>query len=308
VNEGDLKIVEAMRGFIDARAWTLEQFARKVGVSGSTVSELLRGTYKGSGTTVIGKIQRFLEFETNRRWMPSDVRPVETVGYRAIEAVCRYAHEKGKGALVLADAGAGKTMALTAYSKDSPNAFYIECDQSHSGWRQLAATVADAVFAGGGRTTGARVWKEILKTLKNTGALLLFDDAHYLHVASLNAVMKLHDQTGCGFVLAGIPMLHRQMASSKDAPWFAQILSRCAMMRAFDPHRTCRQDVLAVAKAAAGDKRLDPGAENRVAGEVAKRGALRRVAQIVELATTFTRTDRISAKEIEKAVRYRGGI
>lgn len=301
--------IDRLTEYLAEHALSQTRAATLIGVSASTLSEVIKGTYKGSGTSVFKLIRRWLDFEERRRWEPLEVEPVATSAYRMIEAACRYAHEKGVGALVLADAGAGKTTALKKYALDSPQAHYIECDQTMRGRGRLVRAIGQAVYTRR-KTRTVHIWDDIIDTLHGTRGCLLLDDAQYLGTLSLNAVQKLHDKTGVGFVLAGVDLLHSEMARGRDAEWFAQLRSRCALMRSFDVRKMSRKDALAVATALAAlhGKELAPDAENILLEEARRPGGLRRVKQIVGLAATLAKSGAVAPADIDKAIQYRGGI
>jgi DNA transposition AAA+ family ATPase len=153
------------------------------------------------------------------------------------------------------------------------------------------------------------VRRDVVEALAGRGGVLLLDDAHFLGVMSLNAVQTIHDATRVGFVLAGLPRLHAQMALARDAEWYAQIRSRCAAMRHVEPGDLTPESIGEVARIAAGGAEIDPGAENLLVEAARVPGALRRVRQIAGLAAAFAGGEkRISQEAVKRAIKYRGAI
>ncbi|HUT25371.1 MAG TPA: AAA family ATPase [Sumerlaeia bacterium] len=288
------------------------RLAKLIGLGAATLSELRGGKYKGSAEQVLAKINRFLNYE-ERRLVEGFVdeegfEPVATRPFQAITALCQYAQNRGVGAIVLGDAGVGKSTALKAYAAENPNAYYVACDETMWGRAQLIRAIGQAVHV---QHLSRSFWvrRDVVEALHGTRGVLLLDDAHFLSIGSLNAIQTLHDATRVGFVLSGLPRLHAQMARGRDAEWFAQIRSRCAAMRLLDSAEPSRENIIEAARIAGGGIDIDPGAENILVEQARVPGALRRVRQIIGLAATYAgKGKKLTARDVQKAVAYRGGI
>lgn len=307
LTQEEREIIKRLEEHRDTSGFSNAQLARKIGIGAATLSELFSGKYEGAGTLVLPKIRRWLNFQERGGVEFLEGDTVETAVYKGVQTVCRYAHKRGRGGLIIGGAGVGKTTALKKYCAESPNAHYIGLGPTHTGKGFLTREIAYRLGVPS-RDRITTVQKDLLDELRDASAFIVFDDAHFLGPMSIALIQYIHDQTRCGFVLAGVPMLHTQMVQSKDTEWFAQIRSRCGIIRRFDASEVTHEEAVDVARAILKGRDLAPDAANLLAEVARAQGGYRSVEMAASLALELVKDGPITKGLIEKALAYRRGL
>lgn len=185
------------------------QLARGIDTSPASVSMYLNGTYAEKGgnyETIEPKIEAFLEMQDSKAKREELVLGfVSTKTTRRIVEVMRAAHEGGETVVIYGQAGLGKTQAVKNYCEKNPAAILIEANPSFMAlvlMRKLA--VAAKVSAMGSLND---LFESVSDRLRDSGRLIVVDEAENLPLRALEIIRRLHDETGCGLVLSGMPRL-----------------------------------------------------------------------------------------------------
>ncbi|HAN6249941.1 TPA: AAA family ATPase, partial [Escherichia coli] len=122
-------------------------------------------------------------------------------------------------------AGLGKTMILREYARRNRDAVLIEADPGYT-----ARTLLEELC----RQLGVKVRGNIhelidacVRELRDSGRLLMVDEAELLPYRALEVLRRLHDKAGIGIVLAGMPRLLINLKGRRGE--FAQLYSRVAL-------------------------------------------------------------------------------
>ena len=144
---------------------------------------------------------------------------VETRAAQMMLAVIRKCSEWGSMGLITSDSGRGKSLTLRAASEIMPGSMLMRCSTDTTR-PQLLRAICNA--AGAKTSSKSYMMEERLEQLlRDTGRLLLLDEAHKLRPHSLEVVRDLHDLTGCPIVLAGTSGVLRTVFDSDDGGQFA---------------------------------------------------------------------------------------
>lgn len=184
------------------------QLARGIGTSPASISMYLNGTYAEKGgkyETIEPKIEAFLEVQESKAQREELVLGfVETKTTRRIAEVMRDAHEAGEIAVIYGQAGLGKTQAVKNYC-EKHGAILIEANPSFTAlvlMKKLAASVKLPISG-----TLNDLFEETAYRLGGSERLIVVDEAENLPLRALEIIRRLHDETGCGLVLSGMPRL-----------------------------------------------------------------------------------------------------
>lgn len=201
-----MDLQQDLKDFIAERGITQAALARAVGVSSAAISQYLKGEYAGDVASLEHKLQAWLLRQTDRQnerkltW-----GYVQTETARRIGNLLKMAHINGEAVVLYGQAGLGKTSALLHYHKHNPDAIFIETDPSFTA-KVLLQNIAQTI---GSPASGSlhEVMQGIVDKLKNSSRLLMIDEAELLPLRALECLRRIHDKTGCGLVLAGMPRL-----------------------------------------------------------------------------------------------------
>ena len=184
------------------------QLARGIGTSPASVSMYLNGTYADKGgkyETIEPKIEAFLEVQESKAQREELVLGfVETKTTRRIAEVMRDAHEAGEIAVIYGQAGLGKTQAVKNYCKKN-GAILIEANPSFTALVLMKKLAASVKLPTSGTLND--LFEETAYRLGGSERLIVVDEAENLPLRALEIIRRLHDETGCGLVLSGMPRL-----------------------------------------------------------------------------------------------------
>lgn len=183
--------------------------ARGIGVSSASISMYLNDTYAAKGgnyETIEPKIEAFLEVQESKAQREELVLGfVSTKTTRRISEVMRDAHEAGDTVVIYGQAGLGKTQAVKNYCQKNPAAILIEANPSFTALVLMRKLAAAAKVSTIGSLND--LFEAVSDRLRDSGRLIVVDEAENLPLRALEIIRRLHDDTGCGLVLSGMPRL-----------------------------------------------------------------------------------------------------
>ena len=183
--------------------------ARGIGVSPASISMYLNDTYAEKGgkyETIEPKIEAFLEVQKSKAQREELVLGfVSTKTTRRISEVMRDAHEAGDTVVIYGQAGLGKTQAVKNYCEKNPAAILIEANPSFTALVLMRKLAAAAKVSTVGSLND--LFESVSDRLRDSGRLIVVDEAENLPLRALEIIRRLHDDTGCGLVLSGMPRL-----------------------------------------------------------------------------------------------------
>lgn len=228
--EADLRL--QVRQLLDTdRRFTQARAAREVGISATTFSQWLSGTYAGDNEGVEAKIQRWLDQLTHERAaqaaMPSAPDYVETPSGKRILAALRYAQVAGDIAVIYGGAGLSKTSSIKHYRRGAPNVWHATMTPASSSVVTALEEIAEAVGTAGAQGGGAqRLHKAICRRVDDTAGLLVIDEAQHLSTAALDQIRSIHDATGVGIALVGNEQVYARMTGGNRVAFLDRLFSR----------------------------------------------------------------------------------
>ena len=218
---------------------TQTAIANELGISDAALSSFLRGSYK-TPHMIVPKVAELLKVTGKRKVAPKEPAFVETtVAKRVMEAIS-YCHLQGKIAVVYGDAGVGKTQAVRAYLRENSLAIGITISPSYASITGVNELIADQL--GIRERVARRIYAEIIGKLKDSGRVLIIDEAQHLTVRALNHLRCMSDESGVGIALIGNEEVYTKMKGSGNAD-FAQLFSRIGMRREVLTSTTTIEDI-----------------------------------------------------------------
>lgn len=201
-----MNVLQELNEFMEIKGWKQAQIARATSLSATTVSQYLSGIYEGNiqsvETKFIQMMEREREKEKNRRLRPEFV--MTGTASKGLEVI-RIAHLDGDINVIYGDAGMGKTMMVRQYAKQYSDAVLIEADPGYTA-RVILEELANKLGVDVRGNMHDRS-EAIIKTLRDSGRVILVDEAENLPYRALETLRRIHDKSGVGIVLAGMPRL-----------------------------------------------------------------------------------------------------
>lgn len=221
---------------------TQAQVARELDVSPSALSGFLSGTYKAPHT-IISKIEELAEISMKKKAAPKEPGFTETnISKNVINAI-RYSHLQGKISVVYGDAGIGKTMAFKNYLENNALAIGITISPTYSSITGVNEKLAEQL--GVRERVARKQTMEIVNKLKDSGRVVVIDEAQHLTVRALNHLRCISDESGVGICFIGNDEVYSKLKGSGRAD-FAQLFSRIGMRRQVLVSNITKQDVQSV--------------------------------------------------------------
>lgn len=203
--------------------------ARALGISSSALSQWLSDTYKGDNTSVDARVADYLSAAAEEDGTAASLEEqgiVETGCYKSASKFCTLVSKNRMMGMLIGDAGAGKTTALRDYARKHPASILVEADPGYTP-RVFFEELCSRLNISAPNTTHAKFTQAVDK-LKNSGRLLMIDEAEWLPTETLEYVRRIHDKAGIGIVLCGLPRLERNVRGNREQ--FLQLSSRIQLV------------------------------------------------------------------------------
>lgn len=250
--------------------------ARAIGCSPAVISQYLNDGYPGDVVKLTGRLGDFIRRVEEKERSARVVIPfVPTTTARKVIETVRLSHIDGEITVVYGEAGLGKTIALKQYAKDHSDAVLIEVDPGYTAkvlLEEICAKLSVNV-----RGNLHELLEAVINKLQDSGRLLIIDEAELLPYRALEVLRRIHDKTGIGIVLAGMPRLLTNLKGKRGE--FVQLYSRIAFALNLG-NSLPEQDVFSIAGSVDLDTR-DPEEVNKALSEVSK-GNTRRLSKLLK--------------------------
>lgn len=260
--------------------------AKESGISASILSSFLTAKYAGDNDAVAAKLAAWLDRRGTAAGSTIPGQPDWRHSPTAADILLamEYAHLYRDIAVIYGGAGFGKTVTAQEYQRRNPgNVWIVTADPTSANVAVFLEEVATAVGLRDFPLHPARLRRAIVGRLRDTGGLLIVDEAQHVTKLALEAARGLHDAAGVGLVVQGNARIYDRMyGGGKSAEDFAQIFSRVGKRLAL--RLPAEGDVQALAEHFG----VSGAAERAFLMETSRRhGALRLVVKVLRMAATL---------------------
>ncbi|MBS9777164.1 MAG: AAA family ATPase [Gammaproteobacteria bacterium] len=216
-----MALQQDLRDLMQHKGLSQSQVATQIDKSTAVVNQWLQGNYKGDSKKVDKAVEQLLERYAQRS-REIKIGYVETKNAKAIQNLIAATHRTGDIQLVIGEAGLGKTMAIKEYAKKHDDVIFIEVEPTYNA-KVLLASLCDKLGLTPKRNNH-EMMLEICTKLDNSGRLIIVDEAELLAHKPLEILRRIHDLSGVGIVMAGMPRLLANLRGNRGE--FRQLYSR----------------------------------------------------------------------------------
>lgn len=228
-----------LAALMSLRGLSQSQVATQIDKSTAVVNQYLKGSYRGDNESVDTAVKQLLErYATKNREVKLDY--VETKSAQDINNMLAIAHAVGEMKVLIGEAGLGKTMAVKEYTKNHSDVILIEVEPTFNA-KVLLSELCDTLGLPTARNTHDMM-RAVGKRLKNSGRLVIVDEAELLPYKALEILRRLHDFAKVGIVLAGMPRLRANLRGKRGE--YKQLYSRINYCH--DLHQSLPDDDIAL--------------------------------------------------------------
>ncbi|WP_393935951.1 AAA family ATPase [Aeromonas rivipollensis] len=276
-------VIARVKALLEQSTVTQAQIAKEIGVSGSTVNQLLNGNYKADPTAMVQKLANWLIARDQRADAPRDPGFVMTETAKQIMADMGYALTTQSIVIIHGISGVGKTTALREFQRNNNNVWVITTSPSRATMTECLYELAMELGMDNAPRLRGPLARALRRRLRNTKGLIVVDEADHVDRPTLEELRILAEEVEVGLVLVGNSRVYTQLTGGPRSEDFARLFSRIAMKRALTKAK--KADVLAFASA----WNITGAAELDLLLRISERpGALRLVSKNLKLAVMYS--------------------
>lgn len=292
----------------DNKRLSQNQVAREAGISPTTLSQWLGGTYPGDNAGVEAKLLRWVETTQAARaqagQMPAAPRYVKTPTGERVIATLRYAQIAEDIAVVYGGAGLGKTTAAEQYALQAPNVWLATMTPASASVVPALQVIAEALGLMNVPSGANNLHAAICRRVSGTGGLIVIDEAQHLTETALDQVRAINDKTHVGIVFLGNERVYARMTGGNRAAYLDRLFSRIGKKTPL--RKSAAGDIAALLDAWAVDDAKCRAQLTEIAG---KGGGLRTMTKVLRLASMFAAAEKrdLNADDVRAAWGELGG-
>ena len=216
------EIKTAVNLYCKAKGISKNELAIQLNISAATLSQIENENWKSIDKKMWQKVW-------NKVGRISELQIYRTKDFKAIGDLCSSARNNSLMIGLIADTGMGKTTALTSYSHQTKNTFYISYDKTMRARQFFAALLKEMAIQFDGNLN--EMVNRISDELNLMDApLVIVDEAGKIPQQMILYLQVLKDKThlSCGFVLAGMPYFKSNLIklANKQKEGYAEFLRR----------------------------------------------------------------------------------
>lgn len=300
-------LVDLVRAEMVASGLTQTEVARQAGISGTTLSQWLQGSYRGDAGAIAEKMRIWLDSRSHRKAstssLPSAPDYLPTPTSKKIINVLKFGQDAGDLVVIYGAAGSGKSTTLRHYVDSAPNVWVVTVAPDCAG---VVPTLEEVAYALGMRDLpggAARLRRAIAARITGTDGLLVVDEAQHLSIASLEELRAIHDCTGVGLALVGNEMVYARITGGKRAEPLAQLFSRVGKrLRVRGPNKA---DAIAILD---HYRIRELKAREALCAIAEQPGGLRGLVKTARLAIMYANGGPVEEEHVDTAWRDLGGV
>jgi len=217
--------------FLERHGLSQATLSRSIGVSGSAISQYLKGKYKGDVGTLEEKLGNFMKNYNPSSRDQAETRVIATANMQLSHFIINELIVSKKMGAIYGSAGCGKTTMIREFVKTHPEAIVIEAVPG----MQMSTVLSEIANKIGvqSQKNMTRMVKDIAKKLTMQEAVLIVDEAENLTTSTLESIRRIWDFSDTPTVLVGTYALLSNLKGRNGE--LLQLNSRIARKVEFSP-------------------------------------------------------------------------
>jgi DNA transposition AAA+ family ATPase len=198
------------------------QMAKAIGLAASTFSQWLSGSYVGDVVKIDRQVAGYLSREEERDTIVR-LPHRDTEALHRISEAASLCHSGRFIGVVFGPSGVGKTYSTRHYARHHEGVIFLEAGADwtpRATLSRLAKEIGLESISGGVH----ELFEALEGRLRGTSRMLIVDEAEHLPYKALELLRRLHDKTGMGLLLVGMPRLVANLRGKRAE--YAQLYSR----------------------------------------------------------------------------------
>ena len=195
---------EQLKQVMQKKKLSFTTVSKALGIARSGLNMWINGNYPGNTSKIENAVKAFIEREKIRETNYSIDFMMTSIAKILFE-VAEICHIQGEIGICYGRAGLGKTSAVKEYAKLNSDVILIEADLGYTPKILFSEIHNKLGFSECG--TVYKMMNEIVDKFKDSGRLIIIDEAEHLPYKSLELIRRLHDKAGIGILLTGMPRL-----------------------------------------------------------------------------------------------------
>jgi len=195
----------------------------------TTIHDLVHGVYRETADKHIRVLNAFIEQHARQQAVKLDGDFVQTRIAKEILGVARLVRENQTMGLAFGPTGIGKSRCAQALYAETPGSILISIFAGFHHPKGLTSVIAHALGVRdtylSRQTKFLSTVERVIERLKESGRLLIIDEAHELNDDAINLLRHLHDHTGIPMLLLATKDLHERIERTADSD-HGQVYSR----------------------------------------------------------------------------------
>lgn len=175
--------------------------AKQIGVSRSTFSAWLNGTYPGDVDKITRHVNDWTERHSRRQGKRSRESFIWTWAVEQMVAMIDLARNAESMIAIVAPSGSGKDMVID-YLADKMHGHVVNCHEKMTA-KEFLIELADVVGLSSTRGTAAALIRQLVKHLADKSCMLFLNEAQQLPSRCASMIRTLHDQTSMPIAMLG---------------------------------------------------------------------------------------------------------
>lgn len=220
----DLK--NELKTLMQEKKYSFQAVARATAVSSTTLNLWINDNYNGKSDKITDVVNNFIQREKERNYK-KNIPCVETSIFKRVFEIARMCHINGEIGVCYGRAGLGKTIAAKEYIKHYLDSILIETDPGFNTKALLTEFHKRLGLSNKGNIY--KMTDEVIQKLRNSGRLIIIDEAENLPYKALELVRRIHDKTEVGILLTGLPALVENLRGKEEK--FEQLYSRVGVSK-----------------------------------------------------------------------------
>lgn len=209
--------------------------AQRLNYSDGTISQYLKGAYPGDVAKLEAAIQKYLTlYENTQKHKRLTIEYQETSVAKAVVKIANMCQYNGDICVCYGASGLGKTSAIRQIVKKNSGIIVVDPDEKAS-QRTILKQIAAQLKIGEPDIYFENAISEVVRRLKNSGYLIIVDEAENLDAHIFRMLRKIHDRCdfSVGMLFVGTERLKTNILRLKGE--YDYVLNRIRRVESLSP-------------------------------------------------------------------------